>query len=59
MGAISTLTNKEHSTLLPTIPSANSGQNAHNFCKNGVTTIFQVAIWTIWVVFLQPRKGFE
>ena len=29
-----------------------SGQNAHNFCKNGVTTIFQIAIWTVWALFI-------
>ena len=42
-----------------TRPSANSGHNARNFCKNGVTTIFQVAIWTICELLVQPRKGFE
>jgi hypothetical protein len=44
---------------LLTRPSANSGHNARNFCKNGVTTIFQVAIWTICELLVQPRKGFE
>ncbi len=39
--------------------SANSGHNARNFFKNRVTAIFQVAIWTVWVVFVQPQKGFE
>ena len=45
--------------IVGTRPSANSGHNARNFCKNGVTTIFQVAIWTICELLVQPRKGFE
>ena len=49
----------QNSLVQSTRPSTNSGHNARNFCKNGFTTIFQVAIWTVWVVFVQPRKGFE
>ena len=30
----------------------NSGETTPNFCKNGVTTIFQIAIWTIWALLV-------
>jgi hypothetical protein len=30
--------------------STKSGQNGHNFCKNGVTAMFEVAKWIVWVV---------
>ena len=31
-----------------------SERNTHNLSKNGVTTIFQSAIWTVWVLCFQP-----
>ncbi len=34
--------------------STTFGQNGHNFCKNGVTTMFEVAKWIVSVVPGQP-----
>ena len=34
-----------------------SGQTFHNFCKNGVMTTGQSAIWTLWVLLGQPSSG--